>query len=95
MTDIKCQACDGHDIKHGCSVCGGYRVLLQRAKCFECKTPYWVRPGQSTMWIGKEWRSFDGLALTWLTSGPICVACNKKRLAAGETASWRVNVDNY
>lgn len=74
MTTIKCQA--KHDKNGGCSTCGGYGSVIVKSFCGKCKKPYWGRPGNYTMYEGKRWRSFDGLAIrSSMEHGVVCAEC--------------------
>lgn len=62
MTEIKCQECKGKKRENGCGTCGGYGVLITKATT-EDGVKYWTRPRRYTVYVGKRFRSFDGVEL--------------------------------
>jgi len=74
---IPCQACDP-EAETGCSVCGGYKVVLARGMCSGCGTRYWHRPGVYTSFDGKRWRTFDGLEMVCRPEATRCAACDAR-----------------
>lgn len=74
-TIIDCQACPPKDSGNsltGCSICGGYRMVLVKGQTICCKREFWVRPGVSTSRVGQHRYSFDGVALAWSERGYLC-----------------------
>lgn len=83
MNDIYCQQCTpeqrrSKDYK-GCYTCGGYGILYVVAKCPGCGTKYYDRMGAFTIYEGKQFRSMDGLVLTYGMKNGMCVVvkCSK------------------
>lgn len=74
---IKCQYKADHGA--GCSRCGGYVVvLMERPACVKCRRKAWFRPGVHTTYDGKQYESWDGLALTVTAKGDVCMKCLAK-----------------
>lgn len=59
MNQIKCKA--EHDHNNGCSSCGGYKVVFFKQHCPTCKRFGWMRPGAFTTYVGKRYKTVDGL----------------------------------
>lgn len=73
---IKCQFCSPEETS--CRQCGGFKVLLFKAKC-ACGQVYWDSPGVLTIYDGKRHTTFDGLEIIYhLNSGVECSKCEKK-----------------
>lgn len=80
MNEIVCQRCIGVPDKDGCATCGGYRVVLSHVACPNCSQLYWTRPGHHTIYVGKEWVSYDGLKLINTKDGIMCAECKMKSI---------------
>lgn len=67
MKAIKCQA--KHDTSQrywGCSLCGGFSVLLEQRTCDACESTYWDRITVGmTVYEGKSRQAFDGTKITY------------------------------
>lgn len=77
MDKIPCQ--NIHSANNGCSVCGGFRVRLEKSQCSKCKREYWdyIRNGE-TGYDGKKFQAFDGLRMEWRLDGVLCCYCAEK-----------------
>ncbi len=65
---IICQA--KHKPNEGCVACNGYGFVLHEIALHGGRK-VWVRPGIRPIYIGKRWRSFDGLDCIETADGPI------------------------
>lgn len=75
MNQIPCQCTQP---LNGCPSCSGFGYVLELAKCHACFRTYWVRPGVHTMYEGKRWRTFDGLAMVVKDGRSVCFECGEK-----------------
>jgi hypothetical protein len=88
---IKCQA--KHEKKGdktggwgACYTCGGYGFVYEKVvACVKCERKAWIRPGNYTIFEGKEFRSIDGLLIVHGKNGTYCNECfgkSQRKLAA-------------
>ena len=74
IIQILCQA--DHKEGQGCYTCGGYKILLfQGPVCMTCNRVGWLRPGNHTTYVGKRWRTYDGIEMTQRANGSVCDSC--------------------
>lgn len=59
---IPCKRCKPEDA--GCLTCGGYKIIITQVETAD-GVKYWTRDGVTTMYEGKRWHSFDGVALVF------------------------------
>lgn len=80
---IYCQECMGRGYHNpdqtGCNTCGGYGIVAEEATTECCGRAFWVRPGNHTTYVGKRYRSFDGLGFV-VRNGHIsvCQYCERE-----------------
>lgn len=80
MSKIECQQCSRDDhTEPGCGTCGGYGYLIEKVPCEHCGHEAWMRPGSFTVYVGKRYRSFDGVLFT-VKAGfkHVCEYCPKE-----------------
>lgn len=77
MNSIKCQLCMGVKGEDGCDGCGGYGVVAFQST-LDCGCVVWNRPGAYTSYIGKKYRSMDGLEIEVTKNGDRCTRCLSK-----------------
>lgn len=71
---ISCKRCKPDD--EGCSLCGGFKVLLMRSQCQSCRREHWVRPKAETIYDGKQTMTFDGVIIwNWMDRNNTCSLC--------------------
>lgn len=59
-----CQAKKVHVKGDGCGLCGGYGYIAEFGPaCSKCNKKAWFRPGAWTSYVGKHYRTLDGLEL--------------------------------
>lgn len=91
---ITCKKCKSYD--EGCSLCGGFKVLLTQVDCPTCHRKFWVKPKAETVYDGKQTVSFDGVIVWhWMEKPNTCSQCGKstklkrKRMVERDSATFR------
>ena len=88
MNRIDCAECGGVKREGGCSTCGGYGYVMSLVSlCSGCGLDGWVRPGCYTSYVGKVWRSIDGVKIVETDFGPRCSRCAETLGFAQNTVS--------
>lgn len=79
MDKIRCKA--GCKKGEGCGRCGGFGIVLEKAKCPKCKKTFWDYPRRGqTVYAGKEIVAFDGTVLVYVWGiGFVHEECSAKK----------------